>query len=152
MEKLELTAAQRTMLRKFNDIIKTGDVNKMLDWLAKLMADGLTPNPRQIAKVSAYVYKVGNEQLITEFGIKYAGLGSFTSKLEEVVLERGTAEDNFDFAQYVPGADIVAHGRVIKKRRNKMWWVAFARLFPEQARFITQENKKEQESEAQAYR
>ena len=148
MEKLTLTTSQRAMLKKLDEIIKSGNINQMLDCLSKLMADGITPNPRQIAKISAYIYKVGNEELITEFGIKYAGLGSFTSKLEEVVLQRGTAEDNFDFAQYVPGADIVAHGKVIKRKRNKMWWVAFARVFPEQARFILNESKKEAQIQA----
>ncbi len=146
MEKINLTATQIELLQKTDDIILTGDVNLMLEHLAKLMEDGLTPTPRQIAKISAHIYKTNNLDLILEFGIKYAGLGSFTEKLAEVVLEEGSAEDNFDFAQYVPNADVVAHGKAIKKRKNKMWWSAFVKLFPEQAKIIVDSKEKDLDS------
>ncbi|MBO5102756.1 MAG: hypothetical protein J6C13_01530 [Clostridia bacterium] len=149
MEKLNLTVAQQHKLDATDNIIKSGDVNAMIEHLIALMEDGLTPTPRQIAKISAHIYKTGDKDLITEFGIKFAGLGSFTQKLAEIVLEQGSAEDNFDFAQYVPDADILAHGKAIRKKKSKMWWVAFARLFPEQARVIMAGKDKTKQSELQ---
>ena len=143
MTKLILTDAQKELMAQTDDIIKSGDVNLMLKHFAMLMTDGLTPTPRQIAKVSAHIYKTGDQNLCVDFGMEFGGLGAFVEKLGEIVLEDGTAEDNFDFAQYVEGADIIAHGKAIKKKKNKLWWNAFVRRFPEQARIITQGNTKE---------
>ncbi len=141
MEKLTLTTAQKKMSKALDEAIKSGNVNQMLSVLAKMMADGVTPTPKQIAKMSAHIYQTKNQELIAEFGIKYAGMGSCTQQLEDVVLENGSAEDNFDFARYVEGADIIKHGKVIKKKRNKMWWAAFVKMFPEQARIIVNSSK-----------
>ncbi len=145
MEKLSLTTEQKKMVKDLDKIIESGNVNKMLEQLSRMMADGVVPTPRQIAKISAHIYKTGDKDLITEFALKYNQMGAFTKKLEEVVLESGSAEDNFDFAQYVPNADVVAHGKAIRRKRNKMWWVAFARMFPEQARIIMQGKTKDKE-------
>lgn len=145
MEKLILTDAQKELMAQTDSVIKTGDVNLMLKHFALLMTDGLTPTPKQIAKVSAYVYKTGDENLMVDFGIEFGGMGAFVEKLGEIVIEQGTAEDNFDFAQYARGADVVAHGRAIRKKKNKLWWNAFVKRFPEQARIITQDNTKAKE-------
>ena len=149
MEKLHLTTEQQKMLDVTDKIIKSGNVNKMLEHLARLMADGLVPTPRQIAKISAHIYKTDNKELITEFALKYNGLGAFTDKLAEVILKEGSAEDNFDFAQYVPTADIIAHGKAIRKKKSKMWWVAFARMFPQQAYIIMHGKTKDKEQSLQ---
>ncbi len=143
MEKLILTDAQKELMAQTDAIIKSGDVNLMLKHFALLMTDGLTPTPRQIAKVSAHIYKTGNENLSLDFATEFGGMGAFVEKLGEIVIEQGTAEDNFDFAQYVAGADIILHGKAIKKKRNKLWWNAFVRRFPEQAKIITQKQMKE---------
>lgn len=143
MEKLELTDEQMEMMAKTDEIIKSGDVNKMVKHFALLMADGLTPSPRQIAKVSAHIFKTGDKDLNLDFAVEFGGLGAFVEKMGEIVMEEGDAEDNFDFAEYAAGADIVAHGKAIRKKKNKYWWSAFVKRFPEQARIIMQENTKE---------
>lgn len=143
MEKLELTNAQKEVMAQTDDIIKSGDVNLMLKHFALLMTDGLTPTPRQIAKVSAHIFKTGDKDLNLDFAVEFGGLGAFVEKMGEIVIEQGDAEDNFDFAQYATGADVVAHGKAIRKKKNKLWWNAFVKRFPEQARIIMQENTKE---------
>ena len=145
MEKLALTDAQKELMAQTDGIIKTGDVNLMLKHFALLMTDGLTPTPKQIAKVSAYVYKTGDENLMLDFAVEFGGMGAFVQKLGEVVIEQGDAEDNFDFAQYASGADVVAHGKAIKKKKNKLWWSAFCKRFPEQARIIEQNSRSREE-------
>ncbi len=147
MEKLSLTPEQKALMNQTENIIKSGNVNLMLKHFAILMGDGLTPTPRQIAKVSAHIYKTGDENLNLDFAVEFGGMGAFVEKLGEIVIERGNSEDNFDFAQYVEGADIVAHGRAIRKKRNKLWWSAFMRRFPEQARVIMQGNERTREPE-----
>lgn len=147
MEKLNLTPEQKHLMAQTDSIIKSGDVNLMLKHFAMLMTDGLTPTPRQIAKVSAHIYKTGDENLNLDFAVEFGGMGAFVDKLGEIVIERGNSEDNFDFAQYVEGADIIAHGRAIKKKRNKLWWNAFMRRFPEQARVIMQGTTRERDQE-----
>ncbi|MBR4270387.1 MAG: hypothetical protein IKQ31_01765 [Clostridia bacterium] len=138
MEKLALTKEQKSKLDKLDKIIKSGDVNEMLSCTAKLMAEGLNPKPRQIAKMSAHIYKTQDPDLNVEFATEFGGMGAFVRQMGNIVLGSGTAEDNFDFAQYVSGADILKHGYVIYKKKNKMWWFAFARRFPVQARQIEQ--------------
>ncbi len=138
MEKLALTKEQKSMLDKLDRIIKKGDVNEMLRQVALLMADGVNPKPRQIAKMSAHIYKTQDPELNVEFATEFGGMGAFVRQMGNIVLGSGTAEDNFDFAQYVSGADILKHGYVIYKKKNKMWWFAFARRFPVQARQIEQ--------------
>lgn len=145
MEKLVLTTQQKKLCAQTDDIIKSGNVNLMLKHFALLMTDGLTPTPRQIAKVSAHIYQKGNEDLALDFATEFGGMGAFVQKLGEIVIEQGSAEDNFDFAQYVSGADVILHGKAIKKKKNKLWWNAFVKRFPEQARIIMQGQSKTKE-------
>ncbi len=154
MEKLALTRDQQAMLDKTDRIIKKGNVNEMLKHFALLMADGVNPKPRQIAKVSAHIFKTQNAGLNVEFATEFGGMGAFVEQMGKIVLARGNSEDNFDFAQYVRGADIVAHGYAIYKKQNKQWWFAFARRFPAQARLIergatksAEEKKKKKQQE-----
>ena len=145
MEKLVLTTQQKKLCAQTDDIIKSGNVNLMLKHFALLMTDGLTPTPRQIAKVSAHIYQKGNEDLALDFATEFGGMGAFVQKLGEIVIEQGSAEDNFDCAQYVSGADVILHGKAIKKKKNKLWWNAFVKRFPEQARIIMQGQSKTKE-------
>lgn len=133
MSKQKQTDAVQKSIEELDEIIKTGDVNAMLNYVNTLMSMGVTPLPRQIAKISAHIYNTQNTDLATEFGVEYASFGAFTDKLAEIVLADGTAEDNFDFALYVPGADRFAHGRAIRRKRSKMWWLAFAKMWPQVA-------------------
>ena len=103
----------------------------------------MTPTPRQIAKVSAHIFKTGDKDLNLDFAVEFGGMGAFVEKLGEIVIEQGDAEDNFDFAQYVSGADVVVHGKAIRKKKSKLWWSAFVKRFPEQARIIIQGNTRE---------
>lgn len=130
-------------LDELDKVIESGDVNAMLDMLNTLMANGVTPEPRQVAKISAHIYKVNNANLATEFGTQYGAFGAFNEQLAEIVLAQGTAEDNYDFALYVPNSDKLRHGMAIKKRRNKMWWLAFSKMWPAEAHQIMAKMAKE---------
>lgn len=147
-------AKQRDVIQKSLDeldkIIESGDINKMLDYVNTLMASGVTPLPRQIAKISAHIYKVNDANLATEFGVEYGGFGAFTEQLSEVVLRDGTAEDNFDFALYVPNADRLAHGKAIRKKRSKMWWLAFAKMWPNIATRVIESTAKTKDNAQEA--
>ncbi len=152
MSKKKQDAAVSVALGVLDKAIESGDVNKMLDCINTLMAMGVTPTPRQIAKVSAHIYKTQNVNLATEFGVEYGAFGAFTDKLAEVVVAKGSAEDNFDYCLYVPNADLVAHGKAIRKKRSKMWWVAFSKHWPMIAEQIMaqlkskEDNSKEKEA------
>ncbi len=157
MEKLVLSKDQQKMIDSLDKVIKKGDVNEMLKALAVMMRDGVQPKPRQIAKVSAHIFKTQNAGLNVEFATEFGGMGAFTEQMGKIVLARGNSEDNFDFAQYVRGADIIAHGYAIYKKGNKQWWFAFARRFPAQARQIergatksAEEKKKKKKNEKSA--
>ena len=157
MEKLVLTKDQQKMLDSLDRVIKKGNVNEMLKAVAVMMADGVQPKPRQIAKVSAHIFKTQNAGLNVEFATEFGGMGAFTDQMGKIVLARGNSEDNFDFAQYVQGSDIIAHGYAIYKKGNKQWWFAFARRFPTQARMIergatksAEEKKKKKKNEKSA--
>lgn len=137
MGRKKANEARKLALDELDKVIASGDVNAMLNMLNTLMANGTPPLPRQIAKISAHIYKVDDAELATEFGVQYGAMGAFGDALAEIVIQKGSAEDNFDFARYVPNADRIRHGKAIKKKRNKMWWLAFARMWPEEARIIT---------------
>lgn len=136
MNKRKANDARQKALDELDAVIASGDVNAMLNMINTLMANGVTPTPRQIAKISAHIYKVNDASLATEFGAQYGAFGAFNDKLAEIVMQEGSAEDNYDFARYVPNADIIAHGKAIKKKRSKMWWMAFARMWPVEANQI----------------
>ena len=157
MEKLALTKDQQRMLDSLDKVIKKGNVNEMLKAIAVMMADGVQPKPRQIAKVSAHIFKTQNAGLNVEFATEFGGMGAFTEQMGKIVLARGNSEDNFDFAQYVIGSDKVAHGYAIYKKGNKQWWFAFVRRFPTIARQIERgatksvdEKKKKKKNEKSA--
>ena len=136
MKNKERQVAEKKVLDELDKIIQSGDVNAMLNFIHTLMESGVTPLPRQIAKISAHIFNTQSAELATEFGVEFGGFGAFNEKLAEIVLNEGSAEDNYDFAMYVPGADILAHGKAIKKKRSKMWWLAFARMWPVEAKKI----------------
>ena len=136
MSKRKANDARQLALDELDAVIASGDVNAMLNMINTLMANGVTPTPRQIAKISAHIYKVNDANLAAEFGAQFGAFGAYNDKLAEIVLEQGSAEDNYDFAMYVPNADRVAHGKAIRKKRSKMWWMAFARMWPMEANQI----------------
>ncbi len=136
MAKRKTNDARQKALDELDKVIASGDVNAMLNMINTLMANGLTPLPRQIAKISAHIYKVNDGKLATEFGVQYGVFGAYNDQLAEIVMREGSAEDNYDFALYVPNANRLAHGKAIKKKRSKMWWFAFAKMWPELAQQI----------------
>lgn len=148
MSKSKATEARELALGTLDKVIEKGDVNAMLDMINTLMANGVTPLPRQIAKISAHIYKVNNAKLASEFGAQYGAFGSYNEQLAQVVIKDGTAEENYDFALYVPNSDKLAHGKAIKKKRNKMWWLAFSKMWPEIALRITQMASREEKRKA----
>lgn len=152
MSKNAKNDAIQKSIDELDKIIKTGDVNEMINCVKTMMALGTTPLPRQIAKISAHIYKTQNADLVTEFSVQYGSFGAFTDKLAEIVLEDGSAEDNFDFALYVPNADRLAHGKAIRRKRSKMWWLAFAKMWPNIAEQIVSKSatKKEGKDKEQA--
>ena len=143
MSKRKANDARQLALDELDTVIASGDVNAMLNMINTLMANGVTPTPRQIAKISAHIYKVNDANLATEFGAQFGAFGAYNDKLAEIVLEQGSAEDNYDFAMYVPNADRLSHGKAIRKKRSKMWWMAFARMWPMEANKIMMASARE---------
>ncbi len=148
MAKTKSNDARQKALEELDKVIASGDVNAMLNMINTLMANGLTPSPRQIAKISAHIYKVNDGKLATEFGVQYGSFGSYNNELAEIVMREGTAEDNYDFALYVPNSDKLAHGKAIKRKRSKMWWLAFAKMWPELAQQIMASASRSKEEKA----